>query len=74
MPKCQHCGNVIEGNQIAYREPTTGRRRTSSMRLCWRCADRHDKTESGKKLRNIVLAAVALVALIIVAGYVFAHR
>jgi hypothetical protein len=74
MPKCEHCGSMIAGAQIMYRAANTGYRRSNSIRLCGRCVDQHDKTEAGKKLRNIVLAIVGLGALLVFAGYVFVHR
>jgi hypothetical protein len=73
MPKCQHCGNAIDGRQIVYRDANKGSRRNHSIRLCHRCADRHDTVASGKKLRNIVMAAVGLGVLVILGGYLLAH-
>ena len=72
MAKCQHCGNVIEGAQITYRDATKGRR-AHSIRLCSRCVDRYDKLEAGKKARNILLGIVVVAGLTIAAGYLLLH-
>ena len=74
MPKCQHCGAAIEGAQITYRDAQTLSRRARSVRLCKGCVDRYDSLEAGKKTRNMVLAIVAVVGLIIAAWYLLAHR
>jgi hypothetical protein len=73
MAKCQHCGSVIEGAQIIYRDATKGRR-AHSIRLCGRCVDQHDRIEAGKKVRNIVLGILALGILIALAGYLLTHQ
>lgn len=73
MAKCQHCGNGIEGNQIVYRDANKGRR-AQSIRLCWRCVDRYDKTEAAKKVRNIFVLVVGAVILLGFAGYILMHR
>lgn len=74
MPKCQHCGNVIEGAEITYRDANSGSRRTRSLRLCGRCVNRHDTLEAGKKIRKIVLAVVIAGVLIVLAGYLLVNR
>jgi hypothetical protein len=74
MPKCQHCGAGIEGAEITYRDANKGGRRAQSVRLCGRCVDRYDKLEAAKKVRNMVLAIVAVGALIVAAAYLLVHR
>jgi len=65
---------MITGAQIIYRDANKSHRRAHSIRLCGRCVDQHDKSEAGKKLRNIALAVLGLGALLVLAGYLLVHR
>ena len=74
MAKCGHCGTDIQNAEITYRPSNTGSRRTQSIRLCFRCVERHDKTESAKKVRNIGILVAVIIALILTAAYLIVKR
>ncbi|OAI45308.1 hypothetical protein AYO44_02580 [Planctomycetaceae bacterium SCGC AG-212-F19] len=69
MPKCQHCGSGIEGGEINYRPSSKGGFRQQSMRLCYKCMEKHDVTEGTRKMMMRVGAVV--IAILLVGAAIF---
>lgn len=69
MPKCQHCGTEIEGGEINYRPSSKGGYRQQSMRLCYKCMEKHDATEGTRKM--VMMAGAVVVAIVLVGAAIF---
>ena len=74
MPKCQFCSCGVNGEEIQYRVANQSSRRSRSMRLCCRCAQRYDQTQNTARVRNLGLLAVAVVSSLVAAVYLAIHR